>query len=52
MGEHRATAMWMINCIEVDGWDTDKAATEAAALGLTSGQLKQFALDYVQAHKK
>ena len=30
----------------------DKAAEEATALGLTSPALKQFAIDYSQAHKR
>jgi uncharacterized protein (TIGR01244 family) len=49
---NRAAAMWMIKRIAIDHWDTDKAATEAASLGLTNAQLKQFALDYAQAHKR
>ncbi len=48
---NRAAAMWMIKRIQVDKWDADRAASEAAALGLTSSALKTFALDYVQAHK-
>jgi protein tyrosine phosphatase (PTP) superfamily phosphohydrolase (DUF442 family) len=49
---NRAAAMWMIKRIAIDHWDTDRAATEAAALGLTNATLKQFALDYAQAHKQ
>jgi uncharacterized protein (TIGR01244 family) len=49
---NRASAMWMIKRLVVDHWDTDKAATEAAALGLTNPALKQFALDYAQSHKR
>jgi len=49
---NRAAAMWMIKRIAVDHWDTDKASAEAAALGLTNATLKQFALDYGQAHKR
>jgi len=48
---NRAAAMWMIKRIQVDKWDADRAASEAAALGLTSSALKTFALDYVQTHK-
>src|ERR1051326_1405851 len=48
---NRAAAMWMIKRMVVDHWDADKASTEAAALGLTNPGLKQFALDYAQAHK-
>src|SRR5471032_622385 len=49
---NRAGAMWMIKHLVVDHWDTDKAYTEAAALGLTSPALKQFAIDYAQTHKR
>jgi len=48
---NRASAMWMIKRMVVDHWDADRASTEAAALGLTNPGLKQFALDYAQAHK-
>jgi uncharacterized protein (TIGR01244 family) len=48
---NRAAAMWMIKRMVVDKWDADRAGTEAAALGLTSGALKTFALNYVAAHK-
>jgi hypothetical protein len=44
--------MWMIKRLVVDHWDADKASTEAAALGLTSGPLKTFALDYASTHKR
>ena len=49
---NRAGAMWMIKRLVVDHWDTDKAFTEATALGLTSPALKQFAIDYSQTHKR
>jgi protein tyrosine phosphatase (PTP) superfamily phosphohydrolase (DUF442 family) len=49
---NRAGAMWMIKRLVVDKWDTDKAFTEATALGLTSPALKQFAIDYAQTHKR
>ena len=48
---NRAGAMWMIKRLVVDKWDTDRAFQEATALGLTSPALKQFAIDYAQAHK-
>lgn len=48
---NRAAAMWMIKRMEIDKWDADRAATEAAGLGLTNGALKTFALNYVAAHK-
>ena len=49
---NRAAAMWMIKRLVVDHWDTDKASTEAAALGLTNQTLKKFATDYAETHKK
>jgi uncharacterized protein (TIGR01244 family) len=49
---NRAAAMWMIKRLVVDKWDTDKAGTEAAALGLTNPGLKKFALDYSDTHRK
>lgn len=49
---NRASALWMIKRMLVDGWDAERAGTEAAALGLTNAALKTFALDYVAAHKK
>ena len=51
-GGNRAGAMWMIKRLVVDHWDTEKAYTEATALGLTSPALKQFAIDYAQTHKR
>lgn len=49
---NRVSAMWMIKRMVVDHWDADKAFTEAAALGLTSPALKQFAIDYAQTHQR
>jgi len=42
----------MIKRLAVDHWDADRAAKEATDLGLTSGALKQFAIDYAQSHKR
>jgi uncharacterized protein (TIGR01244 family) len=49
---NRAAALWMIKRMNVDGWDAEKAGTEAAALGLSNAALKTFALDYAKAHQK
>jgi uncharacterized protein (TIGR01244 family) len=49
---NRASALWMIKRMTVDGWDADRASAEATALGLTSSALKTFALEYAAAHKK
>src|SRR5262245_3797468 len=48
---NRAAAMWMIKRIQLDKWDAERAGTEAAALGLTNGALKTFAVQYVETHK-
>ena len=49
---NRAAMMWMVKRMTVDHWDAEKAGQEAAALGLTSPALKQFAIDYAQSHKR
>jgi uncharacterized protein (TIGR01244 family) len=51
-GGNRAATMWLIKRLVVDGWDVDRATKEATALGQTSAPLRQFALDYAQAHKR
>ena len=51
-GGNRAATMWLIKRLVVDKWDVDRATKEAAALGQTSPTLRQFALDYAQAHKR
>jgi uncharacterized protein (TIGR01244 family) len=48
---NRAAALWMIKRMQIDKWDADRAGAEATALGLTSGALKTFALNYVETHK-
>jgi uncharacterized protein (TIGR01244 family) len=49
---NRAAALWMVKRLVVDGWDADRAGTEAAALGLANPALRQFAVDYAASHKK
>jgi uncharacterized protein (TIGR01244 family) len=49
---NRAAALWMIKRLVVDGWDQDRAAKEAADLGLTSASLKAFAFEYAASHRK
>lgn len=51
-GGGRAATMWFIKRLVIDHWDVDRAAKEAAALGMTSPALKQFAIDYAQTHKR
>jgi protein tyrosine phosphatase (PTP) superfamily phosphohydrolase (DUF442 family) len=48
---NRAAAMWLIKRVVVDHWTADKAAEEAAGLGLTSAPLRQFALNYAAGHR-
>lgn len=48
---NRAAALWLIKRVQIDKWDVNRAADEAAALGLTNPALKTFALDYIEAHK-
>jgi uncharacterized protein (TIGR01244 family) len=51
-GGGRAATMWFIKRMVIDRWDVDRASKEATALGMTSPTLKQFAIDYAQAHKR
>ena len=51
-GGGRAATMWFIKRMVIDHWDIDRAEKEATALGMTSPTLKQFAIEYAQAHKK
>jgi uncharacterized protein (TIGR01244 family) len=51
-GGNRAATMWLIKRLVVDHWDVERATQEATALGQTSPALRQFALDYAQAHKR
>ncbi len=48
----RAATMWFIKRLVVDHWDQDRAEKEAAALGMNSAALKQFAVRYARAHKR
>ena len=49
---NRVAAMWLIKRVVVDGWDVQKATTEAETLGLTSEELRQFAQEYAVSHRK
>jgi uncharacterized protein (TIGR01244 family) len=51
-GGNRAATMWFIKRVQIDGWAIDRASEEAAGLGLTGAPMKQFALNYIQTHKK
>lgn len=49
---NRVGAVWMIKRALQDGWDVDKARAEAEAIGLTNARLREFAVEYIQAHRK
>ena len=49
---NRVGALWLIKRVVVDGWDVQRATSEATAIGLTSAPLKQFALEYATSHQK
>lgn len=51
-GGGRAATMWFIKRVAVDHWDMDRAVKEATDLGMTSPKLKQFAIDYLQTHRR
>ena len=48
----RVGAMWMIKRVLQDGWAVDKATEEAKLIGLRSPTLEQFAVEYINSHKK
>jgi len=49
---NRVGALWLVKRVLVDNWEVDKATAEAERIGLKSPDLKQFAVDYVAAHRK
>jgi uncharacterized protein (TIGR01244 family) len=49
---NRVGAVWMIKRALQDGWEIDKAREEAEAIGLSNARLKDFAVEYILAHKK
>jgi uncharacterized protein (TIGR01244 family) len=51
-GGNRAATMWLVKRLAIDRWAVDRATAEATALGLTSPQLKQFAIDYARSHQR
>jgi uncharacterized protein (TIGR01244 family) len=48
---NRASAMWLIKRVVIDGWTIERATDEAEKLGLEHEQLKKFATDYAKAHQ-
>jgi uncharacterized protein (TIGR01244 family) len=51
-GGNRAATMWLIKRIAVDHWDVERATKEAVALGQTNAEIRQFAIDYAQSHRR
>jgi uncharacterized protein (TIGR01244 family) len=51
-GGNRAATMWLIKRIAIDHWDVDRATKEATLLGQTNPTMRQFAIDFAQAHKR
>ncbi len=45
---NRASAMWLIKRLAVDGWEVDRAVAEAEALGLSNAALRQWAIEYAR----
>ena len=52
LGGGRAATMWFIKRFVVDHWDMDRAEREAAALGMNSPALKEFAVAYSRTHQR
>jgi protein tyrosine phosphatase (PTP) superfamily phosphohydrolase (DUF442 family) len=50
-GGNRASTMWFIKRMVVDHWSEERAFKEATELGMTSPQLKKFAIAYARSHK-
>jgi protein tyrosine/serine phosphatase len=49
---NRVGGVWMIKRVLQDGWDLEKARTEAKAIGLTNPKLEAFAVEYIQSQRK
>src|SRR5438477_12523923 len=49
---NRAATVWFIKRVLLDKWDNDQAMAEASQLGAISQPMKNFAMDYIQSHKK
>ena len=47
----RAASLWMVKRVLADGWDEQRALTEANALGLND-RFRPFALNYIHTHTK
>ena len=49
---NRVGAVWLAKRVLQDGWTVEKATEEAKLIGLRSQPFEQFAVDYINAHKK
>lgn len=49
---NRVGAVWLIKRVLQDGWPIDKATEEAKLIGLRSAPLEEFAVKYINEHKK
>ena len=49
---NRAAAFWMIRRVMRDGWKLERAEKEAAAAGLASEPMREFALGYIARHSR
>ena len=47
----RAASLWMVKRVLADGWDEQRALTEANALGLND-RFRPFALNYIHTHQR
>jgi uncharacterized protein (TIGR01244 family) len=51
-GAVRVGAVWLVKRVVQDGWPVEKAMEEARLIGLRNAALEQFALKYIETHKK
>jgi uncharacterized protein (TIGR01244 family) len=51
-GGGRASAMWLIKRVMLDGWDVNKAKAEADLVNAGPNKSVDWAMEYVKTHKK
>ena len=49
---NRVGSVWLAKRVLQDGWTVEKATQEARLIGLSAAPLEQFALKYINEHKK
>ena len=49
---NRAAGFWMIKRVLQDGWPVERARAEADALGLSSPDMADFAVAYINSHRQ